>query len=105
NGLIEFFESPTLTNNGTALTCRNNDRQSEELSTLTHYYDPTVSADGTRLLVNVVGTDGTTPQGDSGGATKRDNEFILKPNTSYLVKFTTQTNDNRISCCAEHYQP
>jgi len=103
-GLIEFFESPTVTDNGTLLGCHNNNRYSSNNSTLECYSDPTTTDGGTRLLVNVVGTDGNTPNGGSGGATKRDNEFLLHKDKTYMIKYTTKINDTRVNCCVEHYE-
>lgn len=104
NGLIEFFESPTITGNGTALTCYNNDRNSTSTTTLLAYYDATASADGTKLLSFVVGSDGANPTGARGGSQQRVHEFILKANTSYLIKHTATTDNSRVSMTADFYE-
>jgi hypothetical protein len=104
NGLLEFFENPTTTDNGTSLTCFNSDRNSANTTTLAAYYDPTVSVDGTRIDPEVMGTDGAAPVGDSGGFSIRSNEIVLKQNEQYLVKYTTQTSDNRVSLRLEFYE-
>lgn len=104
NWLIEFFEAPTTTADWTQATAYNNDRKSAVTAETTCYADPTVTADGTRLLVNVIGTDSASPIGWSGWATTRGREFILEASTSYLVKFTAQNDNTRVSCCHEFYE-
>jgi len=54
-GLLELFENPTTTGDGTPLTPYNNDRNSGNTSVISFYYDPTVSADGTRIEVTRIG--------------------------------------------------
>jgi hypothetical protein len=103
-GLIEFFENPTITDNGTAITPCNSDRNSSNTAELLCYKDPTISSDGTRLGVNVTGSDSASVVGGSGGSSKRDDEFILKQNTGYIVKFTTKVNDARVSNCFKWYE-
>jgi hypothetical protein len=104
NGLIEIFENPTITDNGTEITIYNNFRSSVNIPDMTAYYDPTVTDDGTRLYVEVMGSDGTNPNGSGGGIMQSADEFILKQNEEYLVKYTTDSNDNRVSICAEFYE-
>lgn len=105
-GLVEFFENPTLNNNGTGLTAYNSDRNSANTSELECYYNPSVLSDGSnRLGVNVIGTDSSTGNaGGSGGAVGRTDEFILKPNEQYLIKYTSGKNDARVSCCFKWYE-
>ena len=104
NGTVEFFENPTITDNGSALTACNNDRNSANTATLLCYYDPTVTDDGTRLNVNVMGTDGTGVAGSSGGNTQREDEFVLKQNEDYIIKVTVENNDTRASNCLKWYE-
>jgi hypothetical protein len=50
------------------------------------------------------GGDASNPnQGIPGGAT-RENEWILRPNTTYLFRFTSGVNDNTLSYNAEWYE-
>lgn len=104
SGVVEFFEEPTLTDDGVGLTCQNNDRESTNTASSNVYENPTVSADGTRLLVNVVGSNAGNAASREGGVTSRAREFILKKSTSYIVKFTTDDNDDQVSCCFEWYE-
>src|SRR5271157_2867616 len=47
--LVEFFETPTKSANGTALNIYNNNRNSVNTLDATFFQDPTVSVDGTEL--------------------------------------------------------
>lgn len=104
NGLVELFEAPTTTADGTALTSRNNDRNSSNTATTLFYYDPTVTGDGTRIDVDVIGSDGANPAGADGGDMNRETEWLLKRNTSYLIKFTSGTDNCRVSLHMSHYE-
>lgn len=104
NGTVEFFESPTTSADGTALTPRNSDRNSSATATLQAFYDPTVSVAGTRLDVDVIGSDGVNPVGADGGDLHRESEWILKQNTSYLFKFTASTDNARVTIHLSHYE-
>jgi len=104
NGLVELFEAPTTSANGTALTSRNNDRNSSNTATTLFYYDPTVTGDGTRIDVDVIGSDGANPVGADGGDMSRDMEWLLKRNTAYLIKFTAGTDNCRVSLHMSHYE-
>lgn len=104
NGLAELFEAPTTTADGTSLTPRNNDRNSSNTATLQVFYDPTVTVDGTRIDVDVVGSDGANPVGAEGGDVEREHEWILKQSTAYLIKFIAGTDDCRASMHISHYE-
>lgn len=100
-GTLEFFEAPTTSGNGTQLTISNSNRNSAATCDMLMYFDPTVTLDGTRLDVNVIGTDGTGAIGGEGGISERSNKRILKQNTKYLIKFTPISDGTRVSCCVE----
>ena len=100
--LVEFFETPTLTGNGTALTPKNNDRNSANATTLLVYYDPTVTADGTRITADLIGTNNNKTI--IGGSIRNGAEFILKRNTSYLVKFSPVADNTKATFKAEFYE-
>jgi len=100
--VIEMFENPTLTGNGTALTVNNADRNSANTSSCLFYYDPTASADGTLLQKDRTGT--YQPVTRLGGHIRQATEFILKQNTSYLVKVTPDADDTEVSFNAEFYE-
>jgi len=101
NGLLELYEGPDATAT-TALNIYNMNRGSANVSGVTLFSSATVSTTGSdRLVVNVVGTDGTNPLGDSGGITQREDEIMLKTNTKYLIKYTSLSANNRVSTCFE----
>lgn len=91
-GKIEVFEAPTTTANGTSITVFNNDRNSANTADLTLYSDPTVSADGNLIYVERIGTNKS-----AGGKLRRNQEIILKYSAAYLIKVTTDANDNEAS--------
>jgi len=100
--LVEFFENPTTTANGTALAAYNNDRNSINATTMSFYYDPTVTADGTRLVVEYIGT--YNPKTRIGGSSRAETEFILKQNEQYLVKVTPENDNTKVTVQIEFYE-
>jgi len=100
--IIEFFESPTTTADGTQLTAYNADRNSANTPTSTFYKDPTVSADGTLLQKDRVGT--YQPITRIGGHIRNATEFILKQNTAYLVKVIPDADNTKVSLNIEFYE-
>lgn len=101
-GLVGFFEAPTTSANGTALTARNNDRNSGNTPTVLFYKDPTVTTKGTALLYGRNGANNTKTQ--IGGITRSNAEFILKQNTKYFVKFTADANNTEAVFVCEFYE-
>jgi len=99
-GTIFFYEDPATSSTGTLLTTYNNDRNSTSLASLEIFEDPGVISDGTNILVNIMAADAKK----SGGATKRGDEFILKQNTDYLIRYDTVADNNRITVCNEWYE-
>lgn len=104
NGLLEFFEDPTSTGDGTGITSFNNDRNSSNTATMLAFKDPTITAAGTLLSTFVIGTDGANPNGDSGGENDIGRQFILKQSSDYLIRFTTLTDNTRVSLELEFYE-
>lgn len=98
--IADLYEGVTIVNPGTALTAINNDRNSTNTSGLT-LFDyivnvdvananvDTVIASATLLLDVHTGTSGFLTS--SGGSAKRENEIILKQNTSYSFRFANQS--------------
>jgi len=96
---LELFEGASGITGGTVLTPRNNNRNSLNTSGVILLGEPvSVAADGTRAAGYLLGGN------RAAGATSRDNELILKPNTIYLVRITTTASSNAISFCAEWYE-
>lgn len=103
NGLVEIFGDSVVSDNGTPVDIYNNNTTSSNTPSTTFYVDPTVTSDGNRRCVNVMGTDSVSPAGDAGGIGEREHEWIIQDN-SFLIKFTTLTNDNRVSLCIDFYE-
>lgn len=98
-GLIELFESGVVSANGDRLTEFNNLRKSPNIATMFCFKDPTVTSDGTLLFA-------ARASGDkkSGGILARGDEIILNKSTSYLIKITTDANDNQATLFLDWYE-
>ena len=87
--LVEFFEAPTVTSPGTAVTTVNKDRGSASTALTLVYSTPTISADGTpldsQLIPQVSQGSGINPGGTSIG------EWVLEANTDYYFRVTNQS--------------
>ena len=86
---VQFFENPTITDNGNVLNVRNRNRNSSNTDYLTIYEGATVSADGTELEHTKFGAGKFV-----GGSVNRTDEWVLKNNTSYLIKVINDTTSN-----------
>ena len=85
--VIELYEAPTTTANGTAVTVVNRDRNVVGTANTTLvYHTPTVTAVGTKLVEKWMGNEGFKES--IGGEQRGDSELILKANTKYLVRLT-----------------
>ena len=87
---IEFYEGATVTAaTGTAVTPSNHNRNSALTSKVTLLDAPTVTANGTKFaqvyMPGATGT-GTTRTGQSAGTS--GSEWVLKPDTVYMIKVT-----------------
>lgn len=85
-----MYEGVTTSNNGTALPSYNRNRNSANTSTLLTYHTPTVSNLGSTLLRRWHSGSGRA----YGGGDRGTHEFILKQNTSYLLRITNSTTNN-----------
>lgn len=86
---VEFFENPTLTGDGTALSENCLNRQNPSTADTSCFHTPTVTADGTLLETGLIGTanTGVTDIGD----TQTDRGYwVLKKNEDYLIKVTNE---------------
>jgi len=90
---FEFFEDTTATD-GAALTLINYKRDSATVSVLNILKDPTVTVDGTQILLWQSGT--TIAGGKVGGAITHGDEFILKQNAIYSLKITPLSNNTTV---------
>lgn len=86
---VYFYEAPTITNNGTALSVNNRNRNSANVDYLSIYQGATISAVGTELEHNVFGSGKLV-----GGGLNRTDEWILKNNTAYLMRVINNTTSS-----------
>jgi len=105
NGTLEIFEAPTTTDDGTAVTAFNNDRRGggPQAATLQVLKDPTVSDNGTLLFTQVMGDDSTSGKG-TGGPAEPESELIVNESTKYLIKYTSLSDNNRLSIDVDWYE-
>ncbi len=97
---VQIFETTTKTHVGNnALTPLNRNRNSNETSTATVCHTPGDTGDGDVMFDETVGT-----TGKSGGITRSDAEFILKRNTAYLVKLTSNKASNTLNAELDWYE-
>jgi hypothetical protein len=97
-GLIELYENPTESEPvvaGTAFTAYNRDRNSSSTASLVIKYDPTFTSAGTRIWHSRIGVSGN-PSVRSGGTSSSRDEFILKQNEDYVIKFTSDADNNAL---------
>jgi hypothetical protein len=91
-GNYTLFEAPTTTANGTSITIVNRNRVfSATTSLATMFFSPTVTATGTQLVLLWLGSSGNKAGGD---VFSTNEEFILKPSTKYLIRFTSTASSN-----------
>ena len=88
---FEFFEDPTLTDDGTRLAENCLNRQTPVIPGIACFRDPTVSADGTLLEINMLGSAGRNL--DIGGTLTDRGYWLLKLNGDYLIKVTNNDLD------------
>jgi len=78
---MRFYESPTVTADGTPVTFLNKNRAYDTSGTSVTVFDtPTISSNGTLLDPFVM-----SGSINAGGKERQDNEWTLKVNTDYLI--------------------
>lgn len=85
--LLEFFENPTVSNNGTEQTMRRRNRANPNRPTITVYANPTVSATGILLEDEnfpIIGQGANVESGSVG----LDEGWILMANSKYMIRIT-----------------
>lgn len=87
NVLVEFFESPTVTANGTQQAAVARNRMNVQTPHLTVFLGPTVTADGVLLNKSKIFSSGTGSN-KVGGDTSVPIEWLFKSNTDYIIKLT-----------------
>lgn len=98
---LELFEDAETSADGTEITPLNHRRVSTYESAVAVYADPTVTADGTRIDVTGVGS--------QGGAMKLGGGVYcpywdIKPNTKYLLRVTVAADDAIVTLQGDYYE-
>lgn len=93
-----IFEGSTVSSNGTTIDIINQDRNATLTSTTSIFSDPTVTTEGTIIYTEQIGS---STSGGKGGASSQSEsnelEFVLKPNSKYLLKLSTLATGTSIS--------
>jgi hypothetical protein len=101
-GTVTFLEGPTVSANGSEITGRNHERNvADANTTFLIYHAPTVTAEGTSIVSEAFGSNGGQKQGGTAGFL----EFVLKPETKYLIKYTSSASANAFSEYHYWYEP
>jgi len=101
---IDIYEGASGVSGGTTVTPINNNRNSVSTSVLTIVKDPTsITSDGTLISASLVGI-ASTPSKTLGGEVGREDEIILKQNETYLIRVTSNSNDNNVDYKANWYE-
>lgn len=87
NLTIDFFESATLTG-GTILTPVNHNRNNSNIANSVLKDSPTISNTGTQIASYFLGGSAGVGQSRGGAELGESNEWVLKSNTQYLIRFT-----------------
>jgi hypothetical protein len=100
NTFIELYEAPTVTAEGTQQNGKIAfNREKSQVCDMKVFTGPTIAADGILLDIDPVFGEVGTGQTNSGDTNEDDSwEFILKPNTYYLIKgyrLAGSTGDSR----------
>lgn len=90
---IEFYENPTFTS-GSSIVAINRNRNSANTYQGTLKEDPTVTVDGTLL-------EGHFTDGEE--TTRSQSEWVLKTNEDYLLRITSDKNNNDMSLAFNIY--
>lgn len=88
---IQFYEGPTFSAAGTAANIVNMKLGDPHPFTTTITTTPTLLTDGTEFFDQVLVTGHK-----SGGASAPVTEFILQPNTDYLIRITADVNSDAV---------
>ena len=102
---VEFYETCTHTA-GAAKTAYNNNRNSATANTTTLAVSNDDNADGTPIYSVQFGisTGGGASGVSGGGSLRADGEYMLKQNTKYLLRVTSNADNNVVSVMLGWYE-
>lgn len=96
---VALYETTTTSNNGTGVTAYNHNRNSATNTGATLTHTPTITGDGTLLCVQHFGVGQR-----GGGETRAVHEWVLKQNTKYLIRVTSEAADNDVTLMLDWYE-
>ena len=97
---VALYETTTKTHAaGSALTPVNRNRNSSETSAATVCHTPGGAGDGTLIFSETFGAGKKI-----GGRVRSDSEVILKRNTAYLLRLTSNANNNTVNALMSWYE-
>lgn len=96
-GILRLYENPTVSDNGTAQTPRNRNRQFSDATAGTLFANPTVSDNGTLLTEALVpgSSGGFGFSAALGGASDLPEEWVFAADNTYLVELTNTSGNTR----------
>ena len=92
---VDMFEGATLSDDGTAVTRLNRNRNSDIVSTTLAYHTPSITTTGTKIVSKFLGSEGF--RSDIGESFAGSDHFLLKQNTKYILRLTAVTNNIKCS--------
>jgi len=95
---VTLYEDSIISSNGILQTTVNRNRPRPKNSTNNIYITPTITNLGFKLLEAHGGNGQKT-----GGETRTENEFILKPNSKYVLRIVSESANNDISYNIGYY--
>lgn len=103
---VSLWESPTVGSLGTALPVWNMNRSVTTTAASALYHTPSVTATGTITLVNArILPGGTSPTTRVGGGIRSGAEWILAPETAYLMRVTNTSGGSiAVNVVTEWYE-
>jgi len=101
---IQVYEGAASVTGGSSATPLNSDRNSANASGLTVKKDPTVGTAGTVIDAYKFGSTGGGNAASAGGTATREDEIILKANTTYQFKVTSGADGNIVSYRGDWYE-
>ena len=101
---VSIYEGSVVTNDGTAILHARNNRYSNK-NILTTYLNPTISDNGTLFFrFRLFGTSSGSANQQLGGETRNGQEWVLKPNTNYVVSITSNAGNNKVGIIHDYYE-
>lgn len=96
-----FEDSSANMSSGSATTAFNSNRNSSNSTTLVIRQNPTITTTGTQIYIY---RSGGSVVRNNAGSISRENELVLKQNTTYLFQITSNAASNAIGYLADWYE-